>query len=45
MPDFVVQDPRNKKLHLVEMKYRASDTFSIDDVKGPYPCPHDSPLW
>ena len=40
MPDFVVQDPRNNKLHFVEVKYRASGTFSIDDIKGEYPWPH-----
>ncbi|MBX2980483.1 MAG: hypothetical protein KF905_14440 [Flavobacteriales bacterium] len=40
MPDFVVQDPRNHKLHFVEVKYRASGLFSIDDIKGEYPWPH-----
>jgi len=40
MPDFVVQDPRNHKLHFVEVKYRASGQFSIDDIKGDYPWPH-----
>jgi hypothetical protein len=40
MPDFVVQDPRNHKLHFVEVKYRASGLFSIDDIKGDYPWPH-----
>jgi hypothetical protein len=40
MPDFVVQDPRNHKLHFVEVKYRASGRFSIDDIKGDYPWPH-----
>src|SRR5690606_5025233 len=40
MPDFVVQDPRNHKLHFVEVKYRASGVFSIDDIKGDYPWPH-----
>ena len=40
MPDFVVQDPRNHKLHFVEVKYRASGMFSIDDIKGEYPWPH-----
>jgi len=40
MPDFVVQDPRNNKLHFVEVKYRASGMFSIDDIKGEYPWPH-----
>ena len=40
MPDFVVQDPRNNKLHFVEVKYRASGAFSIQDIKGDYPWPH-----
>ena len=40
MPDFVVQDPRNHRLHFVEVKYRASGCFSIEDVKGDYPWPH-----
>jgi len=40
MPDFVVQDPRNNRLHFVEVKYRASGQFSIDDIKGDYPWPH-----
>lgn len=40
MPDFVVQDPRNHRLHFVEVKYRASGAFGIDDIKGEYPWPH-----
>lgn len=40
MPDFVVQDQRNNKLHFVEVKYRASGKFSLDDIKGDYPWPH-----
>lgn len=40
MPDFVVQDPRNHRLHFVEVKYRASGEFSIKDIKGDYPWPH-----
>ena len=40
MPDFVVQDPRDHRLHFVEVKYRASGSFSIDDIKGTYPWPH-----
>ncbi len=42
MPDFVVQDPRNNRLHFVEVKYRASGTFSKDDVGDDYPWPHAS---
>ena len=40
MPDFVVQDERNSRLHLVEVKYRASGAFGIQDIKGSYPWPH-----
>ncbi|MBK9273034.1 MAG: hypothetical protein IPM49_00650 [Flavobacteriales bacterium] len=40
MPDFVVQDKRNNRLHFVEVKYRASGAFSIDDVGLDYPWPH-----
>ncbi|HMN06729.1 MAG TPA: hypothetical protein PKD45_13490 [Flavobacteriales bacterium] len=40
MPDFVVQDPRNNRLHFVEVKYRASGKFSIEDIRGDYPWPH-----
>lgn len=40
MPDFVVQDPRNNRLHFVEVKYRSSGVFNIDDIKGEYPWPH-----
>lgn len=40
MPDFVVQDPRNHRLHFVEVKYRRSGIFSIGDIKGDYPWPH-----
>ncbi len=40
MPDFVVQDQRNNRLHFVEVKYRASGIFSLEDIKGDYPWPH-----
>lgn len=40
MPDFVVQDPDNHRLHFVEVKYRASGAFGIEDIKGEYPWPH-----
>ncbi len=40
MPDFVVQDQRNNRLHFVEVKYRASGKFSLEDIKGEYPWPH-----
>lgn len=40
MPDFVVQNPRDHRLHFVEVKYRASGAFGIEDIKGDYPWPH-----
>lgn len=40
MPDFVVQDQRNNRLHFVEVKYRANGQFSLEDIKGDYPWPH-----
>lgn len=40
MPDFVVQDPRNNRLHFVEVKYRSNGSFSIEDIRGEYPWPH-----
>lgn len=42
MPDFVVQDPRNHRLHFVEVKYRANGTFTREEVRGDYPWPHAS---
>lgn len=42
MPDLVVQDPRNHRLHFVEVKYRANGTFTRDEVRGGYPWPHAS---
>ena len=40
MPDFVVQDPRNSRLHFVEVKFRSNGTFNIEDIKSEYPWPH-----
>ena len=40
MPDFVVQDPRNSRLHFVEVKYRSNGAFSMEDIKADYPWPH-----
>ncbi|MBK7287857.1 MAG: hypothetical protein IPI95_12590 [Flavobacteriales bacterium] len=39
MPDFVVQDPRNHKLHFVEVKY-ASSYPQHRGHRGEYPWPH-----
>lgn len=40
MPDFVVQDKRNERLHFVEVKYRANGRYDLDEVKHYYPWPH-----
>jgi hypothetical protein len=40
MPDFVMQDPRNKRLHFVEVKYRSNGTFGFEDIPPDYPWPH-----
>lgn len=38
MPDFIVQDERNSRLHLVEVKYRASGTSPSSRVFASGPC-------
>lgn len=40
MPDHLVQDPENHRLHFVDVKYRAGGAFSIEDIKGEYSWPH-----
>jgi hypothetical protein len=40
MPDFVVQNPETQRLHFVEVKYRTSGKFSLEDLKDNYPWPH-----
>lgn len=40
MPDFVVQNPNNHKLHFVEVKFRRSGMFSIKDLPADYPWLH-----
>lgn len=40
MPDFVVQQPGTDRLFFIEVKYRASGVFGLDDIKGDYPWPH-----
>jgi hypothetical protein len=37
MPDFVIQDPRTKEVHYVEVKFRADGCFSFKGLKGEYP--------
>ncbi len=37
MPDFVMQDPRNKNVYFVEVKFRASGEFRQKDLPKNYP--------
>jgi hypothetical protein len=37
MPDFVIQNPKTKDVHFVEVKFRASGEFSIKDLPKDYP--------
>ncbi len=37
MPDFVVQNPKTKDVFFVEVKFRASEEFSIKDLPKEYP--------
>ena len=37
MPDFVIQNPKNKEVYFVEVKFRASEEFGIDDLSKEYP--------
>lgn len=37
MPDFVIQNPKTKDVHFVEVKFRASGEFSINDLPKDYP--------
>lgn len=37
MPDFVVQDPRNKSVYFIEVKFRANGTFKAKDLPKDYP--------
>jgi hypothetical protein len=36
MPDFVVQNPRNNEVYFVEVKFRASGTFTRADIAKDY---------
>ena len=36
MPDFVVQNPKNGDVHLVEVKFRASESLNVKDIKEDY---------
>ena len=37
MPDFVIQDPKSKAVYFIEVKFRASEEFSIKDLPKDYP--------
>lgn len=37
MPDFVVQNPKTGDVHFVEVKFRASESFTVKDLKEDYP--------
>lgn len=37
MPDFVVQNPKNGDVHFVEVKFRASESFTEKDLGKDYP--------
>ena len=37
MPDYVIQHPKSKEVHLVEVKYRAKGDFCFEDIKSDYP--------
>ena len=37
MPDFVIQNPSNKEVYFIEVKFRASGTFSAKDLPRDYP--------
>jgi len=37
MPDFVIQHPKTKDVHFIEVKFRAEERFSFDGLKGNYP--------
>lgn len=37
MPDFVMQNPKNKEVYFIEVKFRASGEFRISDLPKNYP--------
>jgi hypothetical protein len=37
MPDFVMQNPRSKEVYFVEVKFRASEEFSLKNLPKNYP--------
>jgi len=37
MPDFVIQNPNTNKVYFIEIKFRASEEFSLKDLSKNYP--------
>lgn len=37
MPDFVMQNPKNKEVYFVEVKFRAKEEFKLKDLPKNYP--------
>ena len=37
MPDYVIQHPKTRDVHLIEVKYRASGNFTFADIKHDFP--------
>jgi hypothetical protein len=37
MPDFVIQNPNTDQVYFVEVKFRASEEFSLNDLEKDYP--------
>lgn len=37
MPDFVIQNPNDKKVYFIEVKFRASGSFKLKDLPDNYP--------
>jgi hypothetical protein len=37
MPDFVMQNPKNKEVYFIEVKFRAKEEYSFNDLPKNYP--------
>ncbi|MCX2837880.1 hypothetical protein OQ279_06905 [Salinimicrobium sp. MT39] len=37
MPDFVIQNPNDKKVYFIEVKFRANGSFKLKDLPASYP--------
>jgi hypothetical protein len=40
MPDFIVQHKSSKEVHFIEVKFRATGSFTYEDLKDNYPYPN-----